>query len=99
VSKVEVGAEAGNTVPAIRVVIVDDHAIFRSGLKADLDPRIEVAGEAGTVEEAIAVIAAQRPDVVLLDVHLPGGLGGGGREVLAGSAPLLASTRFLALSV
>ncbi|MCU1564785.1 MAG: DNA-binding response regulator [Arthrobacter sp.] len=98
-SKVEVGAEAGNTVPAIRVVIVDDHAIFRSGLKADLDARIEVAGEAGTVEEAIAVIAAQRPDVVLLDVHLPGGLGGGGREVLAGSAPLLASTRFLALSV
>ncbi len=83
----------------IRVVIVDDHAIFRSGLKADLDPDIVVAGEAGTVEEAIAVIAAQRPDVVLLDVHLPGGRGGGGREVLAGSAPLLGTTRFLALSV
>ena len=81
------------------MVIVDDHAIFRSGLKADLDPGIVVAGEAGTVEEAIAVIAAQRPDVVLLDVHLPGGRGGGGREVLAGSAPLLGTTRFLALSV
>ena len=83
----------------VRVVIVDDHAIFRSGLKADLDPDIVVAGEAGTVEEAIAVIAVQRPDVVLLDVHLPGGRGGGGREVLAGSAPLLGTTRFLALSV
>ena len=88
----------GNPAP-IRVVIVDDHAIFRSGLKADLDPDIVVAGEAGTVEEAIAVIAVQRPDVVLLDVHLPGGRGGGGREVLAGSAPLLGTTRFLALSV
>ena len=52
-------------------MIVDDHAIFRSGLKADLDPGIVVAGEAGTVEEAITVIAAQRPDVVLLDVQLP----------------------------
>ena len=88
----------GNPAP-IRVVIVDDHAIFRSGLKADLDPSIVVVGEAGTVEEAIAVIAVQRPDVVLLDVHLPGGRGGGGREVLAGSAPLLGTTRFLALSV
>ena len=91
--------EAGSPEQGTRVVIVDDHAIFRSGLKADLDPSIVVAGEAGTVEEAIAVIAAVRPDVVLLDVHLPGGLGGGGREVLAGSAPLLGSTRFLALSV
>ena len=67
----------GNPAP-VRVVIVDDHAIFRSGLKADLDADIVVAGEAGTVEEAIAVIAAQLPDVVLLDVHLPGGRGGGG---------------------
>jgi DNA-binding NarL/FixJ family response regulator len=80
-------AAAGSPARTIRVVIVDDHAIFRSGLKADLDSGIEVAGEAGTVEEAVAVIAAARPDVVLLDVHLPGGLGGGGREVLAGSAP------------
>ena len=79
-------AAAGSPARTIRVVIVDDHAIFRSGLKADLDPGIVVAGEAGTVEEAVAVIAEARPDVVLLDVHLPGGLGGGGREVLAGSA-------------
>ena len=93
------GSGAGNPPGATRVVIVDDHAIFRSGLKADLDPGVVVVGEAGTVEEAVAVIAATRPDVVLLDVHLPGGLGGGGRDVLAGSAALLGSTRFLALSV
>jgi DNA-binding NarL/FixJ family response regulator len=84
---------------SVRVVIVDDHTIFRSGLKADLDERIDVVGEAGTVEQAIAVIDATRPEVVLLDVHLPGGLGGGGREVIAGSAALLKTTSFLALSV
>ena len=84
---------------SVRVVIVDDHAIFRSGLKADLDESIHVVGEAATVEQAIAVIAQERPEVVLLDVHLPGGLGGGGREVIAGSASLLATTKFLALSV
>jgi DNA-binding NarL/FixJ family response regulator len=83
----------------VRVVIVDDHTIFRSGLKADLDARMDVVGEAGTVEQAIAVIAEARPEVVLLDVHLPGGLGGGGREVIAGSAALLGTTSFLALSV
>ena len=93
------GTGAGNQRETVRVVIVDDHAIFRSGLKADLDPRVSVVGEAGTVEQAIEVIARTRPDVVLLDVHLPGGLGGGGREVIAGSAALLGSTRFLALSV
>ncbi|AMB42589.1 DNA-binding response regulator [Paenarthrobacter ureafaciens] len=81
------------------MVIVDDHTIFRSGLKADLDERMDVVGEAGTVEQAIAVIAETRPEVVLLDVHLPGGLGGGGREVIAGSAALLKTTSFLALSV
>jgi DNA-binding NarL/FixJ family response regulator len=83
----------------VRVVIVDDHTIFRSGLKADLDERMDVVGEAGTVEQAIAVIAETRPEVVLLDVHLPGGLGGGGREVIAGSGALLGTTSFLALSV
>ncbi|MDI2034584.1 LuxR C-terminal-related transcriptional regulator [Paenarthrobacter nitroguajacolicus] len=89
----------GGTVRSVRVVIVDDHTIFRSGLKADLDSRMDVVGEAGTVEQAIAVIAETRPEVVLLDVHLPGGLGGGGREVIAGSAALLGGTSFLALSV
>ena len=83
----------------ISVVVVDDHAIFRSGLKADLDARIDVLAEAATVEAAIAAIRRFQPQVVLLDVHLPGGSGGGGAEVLAGCADLLGSTRFLALSV
>ncbi|WP_425859945.1 LuxR C-terminal-related transcriptional regulator [Arthrobacter sp. TWP1-1] len=89
------------TMPAtpIRVVIVDDHAIFRSGLKADLSPDISVLAEAATVEEAIAAVTTQQPDVVLLDVHLPGGRGQGGREVIAGCAALLGTTKFLALSV
>ena len=59
----------------ISIVVVDDHAIFRSGLKADLDGRMEVVGEAATVDEAIRVIHEHLPDVVLLDVHLPGGGG------------------------
>lgn len=83
----------------IDVVVVDDHAIFRSGLKADLDARVHVVAEAATVESAVAAIRSARPQVVLLDVHLPGGSGGGGAEVIAGCADLLATTRFLALSV
>ncbi|CAN5229990.1 response regulator transcription factor [soil metagenome] len=81
------------------VIIVDDHSIFRSGLRADLDDSIEVLGEASSVDEAVALIAELRPEVVLLDVHLPGGAGGGGAEVLRRSAGLLDSVRFLALSV
>ena len=81
------------------VVIVDDHSIFRSGLRADLDDAVRVLGEAATVGEAVALIAEVRPDVVLLDVHLPGGAGGGGAEVIRASAELLSSVRFLALSV
>lgn len=84
---------------SISVVVVDDHAIFRSGLKADLDGRINVLAEAAAVETAVAAIRQARPQVVLLDVHLPGGSGGGGAEVIAGCADLLGSTRFLALSV
>ncbi len=83
----------------ITVVVVDDHAIFRSGLRADLDSRITVLAEAAGVAEAIAAIHEHRPQVVLLDVHLPGGSGGGGAEVIAGCTVLLAGTRFLALSV
>lgn len=83
----------------ISVVLVDDHGIFRSGLKADLDGDITVVGEAGSVEQAIEKITELRPAVVLLDVHLPGGRGGGGAEVLRGCSHLLGSTRFLALSV
>lgn len=85
----------------VRVVIVDDHSIFRSGLRADLDPALDVVGEAADVSSAIAVIGQTRPDVVLLDVHLPGGeLGAdaaGGEAVIRGSMPT--SSRFLALSV
>jgi DNA-binding NarL/FixJ family response regulator len=86
----------------LTVVVVDDHSIFRSGLRADLDRSIEVVGEAADVPSAVAVIAATRPDVVLLDVHLPGGsdaLVSGGAEVLRRVASEVPSTRFLALSV
>jgi DNA-binding NarL/FixJ family response regulator len=81
------------------VLIVDDHSIFRSGLRADLDASLEVLGEAANVDEAVSLIASLSPEVVLLDVHLPGGAGGGGAEVLRRCAALLDTVRFLALSV
>jgi DNA-binding NarL/FixJ family response regulator len=81
------------------VVIVDDHSIFRSGLRSDLDASIRVLGEAADVDSAVAMIAELKPEVVLLDVHLPGGAGGGGAEVLRRSTTVRESTRFLALSV
>ncbi len=89
------------TPEAIRVVIVDDHQIFRTGLRAELGPELHVVGEAATVDEAVAVIAETSPEVVLLDVHLPGGDGGGGAEVLRRIAELPGSAemRVLALSV
>jgi DNA-binding NarL/FixJ family response regulator len=79
-----------------RVVLVDDHRLFRSGVRAELGDRVEVVGEAGDVDEAVAVITQTHPDVVLLDVHLPGG---GGRAVLDACASTLPDVRFLALSV
>jgi DNA-binding NarL/FixJ family response regulator len=78
-----------------RVVLVDDHQMFRTGVKAELGPSIEIVGEAGDVDEAVTVIKAAQPDVVLLDVHLPGG---GGIEVLRRLQGVVQS-RFLALSV
>jgi DNA-binding NarL/FixJ family response regulator len=81
------------------VLIVDDHSIFRSGLRADLDESLEVVGEAAGVDDAVELIAATIPEVVLLDVHLPGGAGGGGAEVIRRSGTLLDRVRFLALSV
>ena len=81
----------------LTVVIVDDHSIFRSGLRADLDDSLEVLGEAATVDEAVEAIERLQPDVVLLDVHLPGGKGGGGAEVLRTAQ--LGRTKALALSV
>jgi DNA-binding NarL/FixJ family response regulator len=78
------------------VVLVDDHAMFRSGVRAELGGRVDVLGEAGTVAEAIEVIGRTHPDVVLLDVHMPDG---GGLAVLEAVAKQLPETRFLALSV
>jgi DNA-binding NarL/FixJ family response regulator len=79
-----------------RVVLVDDHAMFRSGVRAELGPRVDVVGEAGAVADAVAVITETRPDVVLLDVHMPDG---GGLAVLEAASRELPDTRFLALSV
>jgi DNA-binding NarL/FixJ family response regulator len=88
----------------VRVVLVDDHRMFRAGVQAEIgrtdETGVDVVGEAGDVEQAVSVIAATRPDVVLLDVHLPGG---GGVEVLRRSSSLTGAAdspvRFLALSV
>jgi RNA polymerase sigma factor (sigma-70 family) len=78
-----------------RVFIVDDHALFRSGVRAELGDRVDVVGEADDVEPAIAGIAERAPDVVLLDVHLPGG---GGQVVVARTLVTHPGVRFLALS-
>jgi DNA-binding NarL/FixJ family response regulator len=80
----------------IRVVIVDDHQMFRSGVRAELGTAVDVVGEAGDVEEAVAVIEATKPDVVLLDVHLSREQGGGTEVLKRVTVP---GTRFLALSV
>ncbi len=80
----------------LRVVLVDDHAMVRSGVRAEIGNDVDIVGEAGDVDEAVRVVLATRPDVVLLDVHLPGG---DGRAVLEGCAEQVPETRFLALSV
>jgi DNA-binding NarL/FixJ family response regulator len=84
------------TPPGPRVLVVDDHAIFRSGVRAELEGLVQVVGEAGTVADALELALTTRPDVVLLDVHMPDG---GGLAVLQGIASELPATRFLALSV
>ncbi|HKF35141.1 MAG TPA: response regulator transcription factor [Jatrophihabitantaceae bacterium] len=78
------------------VFLVDDHAMFRAGVRAELGQFVQLVGEAGTVADAIAGIRERHPDVVLLDVHMPDG---GGLAVLAGVAAEVPDTRFLALSV
>jgi DNA-binding NarL/FixJ family response regulator len=78
------------------VVIVDDHQIFRTGVRAEIEDLVEVRGEAAEVEAAVRLILAERPDVVLLDVHMPGG---GGVEVIRGVGRERPAQRFLALSV
>ena len=77
------------------VVIVDDHGLFRSGVRSELGDQVEVIGEAGDVRPAIDLIASVLPDVVLLDVHLPGG---GGQDVVADTKSAHPQVRFLALS-
>ena len=79
-----------------RVVIVDDHELFRAGVKAELEDLVEIVGDAATVDDAVAAIGEARPDVVLLDVHMPEG---GGVEVIRRAAAEHPDTRFLALSV
>jgi DNA-binding NarL/FixJ family response regulator len=82
-------------VTGLRVVLVDDHRMFRTGVRAELGDGVNIVGEAEDVDSAVAVIGATKPDVVLLDVHLPGG---GGRTVLERCATLT-DVKFLALSV
>jgi DNA-binding NarL/FixJ family response regulator len=78
----------------VTVVLVDDHRLFRSGVRAEIGSLVDVVGEASTVAEAIALITTVQPQVVLLDVHMPDG---GGQAVLAGVGAT--ASRFLALSV
>jgi DNA-binding NarL/FixJ family response regulator len=83
------------TSPA-RVMIVDDHSLFRSGVRTELGDLVEVVGEAATVEEAVERIGRLAPEVVLLDVHMPDG---GGLEVIRRVNAEPSAVRFLALSV
>jgi DNA-binding NarL/FixJ family response regulator len=79
-----------------RVVLVDDHALLRAGVRGELGTRVDIVGEAGSLAEAIPLIKDTDPDVVLLDVHLPDG---GGEGVIAAIAPERPGVKFLALSV
>ncbi len=80
----------------IRVVLVDDHELFRAGVRGELGHGVEIVGEAGSVTDAVPLIRELDPDVVLLDVHLPDG---GGEAVIAGVAQERPGVKFLALSV
>jgi DNA-binding NarL/FixJ family response regulator len=78
------------------VVLVDDHALFRAGVRSELEGLVQIVGEAGDVDGAVREIVARAPDVVLLDVHLPGG---GGVEILRRLATEAPDAKCLALSV
>jgi DNA-binding NarL/FixJ family response regulator len=79
-----------------RVLIVDDHQLFRSGVRSELERHLEITGEAGTVAEAVTAIESDQPEVVLLDVHMPDG---GGLEVIRRAAERDLRPCYLALSV
>ena len=79
-----------------RIVLVDDHALVRAGVRAGLENDFSIVGEAGDVPEAIDVIVREKPDVVVCDVHLPSGTAA---NVIAGSVERGVTTVFLALSV
>lgn len=81
---------------SLRVFLVDDHKLFRSGVRAELGDRVNLVGDAGDVDEAIEAIRRTKPDVVLLDVHMPGG---GGAAVIEGVHDTNPDVTFLALSV
>jgi DNA-binding NarL/FixJ family response regulator len=81
---------------ALRVFLVDDHALIRSGIRAELADAVQIVGEADDVDAAVELICEREPDVVLLDVHMPGG---GGLAVLEAVGQRCPGTRFLALSV
>lgn len=83
----------------VTVVIVDDHDVIRVGVRESLAPDLVVVGEARDVESAIDTVRAARPQVVILDVHLPGGTGGGALDVLAEILTFADAPRVLALSV
>ncbi len=84
------------SVPLRRVVLVDDHDLFRAGVRSELGPTVEIVGEASSVADAVPLIKELDPDVVLLDVHLPDG---GGQAVVLEVAPERPGVKFLALSV
>ena len=79
-----------------RVVLVDDHELFRAGVRGEIAASVDIVGEAGTVADAVPLIRELDPDVVLLDVHLPDG---GGEGVIAGVTQERPAVKFLALSV
>ncbi len=81
---------------SVRVFVVDDHELFRSGVRSELSRSCRIVGDAGTVEEAVTGIVREAPDVVLLDVHMPAG---GGRGVIEGVRSEGSKAQFLALSV
>ncbi len=80
----------------IRVFLVDDHDLFRAGVRSEVGDAVDIVGDADDVEAAIELITERQPDVVLLDVHMPGG---GGRAVLDAIHEPFPEIRFLALSV